>query len=133
MSGSTSQSAIMIPFQQRVVACALLMMTRRKASKEVFLGKLYEAYVDLCKQRGLKFESETEFVGLCDMLDASGIIAIKKSKEIRRTKVSICALQLHEFLFHFFHFFLTLTGDFETRGYLFRFYIHHFLTVHFKI
>ena len=91
----------MIPFQQQLVACALLMMMRRKASKEVFLGKLYEAYVNLCKQRGLKFESETEFVGLCDMLDASGIIAIKSSKEIRRTKVSICALQLREFLFPF--------------------------------
>ena len=97
MSGSTAQSAIMIPFQQRVVACALLVMTRGKASKEVFLGKLYEAYVNLCKQRHFKFEDETEFVGLCDMLDASGIIAIKKSKEARHTKVSICVLQLHEY------------------------------------
>ena len=83
MSGSTTkytaQNTVMIPLQRQLVACALLVMTRRKASKEVFLGKLYEAYV---KWRGLKFENETEFVGLCDMLDASGIIAIKSSKEI---------------------------------------------------
>ena len=57
-------------------------MTRRKTSKEVSLGKLYEAYV---KQRGLKFENETEFVGLCDMLDASGIIAIKSSNKFDKT------------------------------------------------
>ena len=91
MSGSTTnytaQNTIMIPLQQQLVAGPLLMMTRRKATKEVFLGKLYEAYVDLCKQRGLKFENETEFVGLCDMLDASGIIAIKSSKEIRQNTI----------------------------------------------
>ena len=70
------------------------MMTRRKASKEVFLGKLYEAYVDLCKQRGLKFENETEFVGLCDMLDASGIIAIKSSNVYSQNFMQSCHLKI---------------------------------------
>ena len=115
MSGSTTAHNA-IPLQQKLVACALILMVRGKARKEVFLGKLYEAYANLCKQKQLKFENETEFVGLCDMLGASGIIAIKKSKEARHTKVSICVLQLHESLFHFFHIFLTMTGDFKTRG-----------------
>ena len=42
----------------------------------------------------------------------SGMIALKKGKEARLTKVSICVLQLHESLFHIF---LTMTGDFKTR------------------
>ena len=45
-----------------------------------------------------------------------GMIALKKSKEARHTKVSVCVLQLHDYLFHFFHIFLTMTGDFKTRG-----------------
>ena len=47
----------------------------------------YEAYEAYFKQRGLKFENETEFVALCDMLDASGIIAIKSRKEIRQNTI----------------------------------------------
>ena len=78
-----------IPLQQKLVVCTLLQMVRGQAKKEVNLGKLHEAYAMLCKQRHLKFESETEFVGLCNMLATNGIIVLKKSKEARLTKVSI--------------------------------------------
>ena len=56
------------------MACALILMVRGQAKKEVTLGKLHEAYAKLCQQRHLKFESESEFVGLCNMLATSGII-----------------------------------------------------------
>lgn len=78
-----------IPLQQKLVMCALILMTRGKAKKEVNLGKLHEEYTKLCRQRRLKFESESEFIGLCNMLATSGIIALKKGKETRLTKVSI--------------------------------------------
>ena len=87
MAGSTTSNDI--PLQQKLAACTLLQMVRGKAKKEVTLGKLHEAYAKLCQQRYLKFESETEFVGLCDVLATSGIIALKKTKEARLTKVSI--------------------------------------------
>ena len=86
-SNSTAQNAI--PLQQKLVTCALILMVKGQAKKEVSLGKLHEAYVQLCQQRHLKFESETEFVGLCNMLATSGIIALRKNKEARLTKVSI--------------------------------------------
>ena len=63
-------------------------------AKEVFLGKLHGTYVKLCQQKQLKFENQTEFVGLCNMLDAIDIIVLKKDKEARHTKVSICVMQL---------------------------------------
>ena len=78
-----------IPLQQKLVTCTMVQIARCQAKKEVYLGKLQEAYAKLCKQRHLNFECETEFVGLCDMLATSGIIALKKSKEARLTKVSI--------------------------------------------
>ena len=91
-SSTTSNSAAQnaIPLQQKLVACALILMVRGQAKKEVTLGKLHEAYTKLCQQRHLKFESESEFVGLCNMLATSGIIALKKGKEARLTKVSAC-------------------------------------------
>ena len=51
-------------------------------------------HVKLCKQRGLKFENETEFVGLCDMLDASGIIAIKSSNVYSQNFMQPCHLKI---------------------------------------
>lgn len=78
-----------IPLQQKLVTCALILMTRGQAKKEVNVGKLQEEYIKLCRQRRLKFESESEFIGLCNMLATSGIIALKKGKETRLTKVSI--------------------------------------------
>ena len=108
----TAQS---IPLQQKLVICTLILLLKKgQARKEVFLGKLHEAYVKLCQQKQLKFENQTEFVALCDMLTARGIIDLKKNKEPRHTKVSICVLLLQESLFHFFHIFLTMTGDPET-------------------
>ena len=88
-SNSTAQNAMAIPLQQKLVICTLCVMVRGQAKKEVTLGKLHEAYARLCQQRHLKFESETEFVELCDMLATNGIIALKKTKAARLTKVSI--------------------------------------------
>jgi len=78
-----------IPLQQKLVACTLLLLVRSQPKKEVTLGKLHEAYTEVCRKRRLKFESETEFVGLCKMLDSTGIISLKKAKETRLMKVSI--------------------------------------------
>jgi len=90
-----------IPLQQKLVACTLLLLVRSQPKKEVTLGKLHEAYIEVCRKRQLKFESETEFVGLCKMLDSTGIISLKKAKETRLMKVT---LKLEESeLEHFLH------------------------------
>ena len=64
----------------------LVIFVKGQATKVVFLGKLHKAYVKLCQQKQLKFENQTEFVGLGNMLD--------EDKEARHTKVSICVMQL---------------------------------------
>ena len=49
-------------------------MVRGKPRKEVFLGKLYEAYVKLCKQRRLKFEKLVAVHYLCVLSGEDRII-----------------------------------------------------------
>ena len=75
-----------LPLQQKVTVCVLLCMLRGRV-KEVTVGKLHEAYVRVCRHQQLKFECESEFVGVCGMLESRGIIGLKKAKESRMIKV----------------------------------------------
>ena len=79
------------PLQQKLAVCTLLCMVRGRHNKEVTLGKLHEAYVRVCRQRQLRHEGESEFVGVCSMLEARGVIILKnsKAKETRLIKVSM--------------------------------------------
>ena len=79
------------PLQQKLAVCTLLCMVRGRHTKEVTLGKLHEAYMRVCRQRQLRYEGESEFVGVCNMLEARGVISLKnsKTKEIRLIKVNI--------------------------------------------
>lgn len=79
------------PLQQKLAVCTLLCMVRGRHTKEVTLGKLHEAYVRVCRQRQLRYEGESEFVGVCNMLEARGVISLKnsKTKETRLIKVNI--------------------------------------------
>jgi len=49
-----------IPLQQKLVACTLLLLVRSQPKKEVTLGKLHEAYTEVCRKRRLKFENESK-------------------------------------------------------------------------
>lgn len=51
------------------------------------LYQLHSAYVKVCQKRKLKFESESEFVDVCSMLQSRGVMSIKKAKERRLAKV----------------------------------------------
>ena len=95
VTSSSAQESI--PLQQKLVACTLLLMVRSHPRKEITLGKLHEAYTKVCHKRRLKFESETEFVGLCSMLATSGIISLKKAKETRLMKVRGTGVLVQDF------------------------------------
>ena len=78
------------PLQQKLAVCTLLCMVKGRHTKEVTLGKLHEAYVRVCRHRQLRHEGESEFVGVCNMLEARGVLSLKnsKAKEARLVKVS---------------------------------------------
>lgn len=78
------------PLQQKLAACTLLCMVKGRHTKEITLGKLHDAYVRVCRHRRLRYEGESEFLGVCSMLEARGVITLKntKAKEARLLKVS---------------------------------------------
>lgn len=77
-----------LPLQQKLVVCTLVVLVRGKASREVTLAQLQDAYRHVCERRQLKAESDGELVALCSFLETLGIITMKgKRNEPRLAKV----------------------------------------------
>lgn len=77
------------PLQQKILVCSLLLLTRRLKIKEVTLGKLYEAYSNVCRKQQVAAVDQSECLSLSGLLEARGIFGLKKNKETRFTKVSL--------------------------------------------
>ncbi|XP_073325470.1 cell division control protein 6 homolog [Pagrus major] len=82
--GSDGES---FPLQQKLLVCCLLLLIRNGKSKEIVLGKLHEVYSRLCAQRQVSAVGQGECLSLCSLLESRGIVALKKAKEARLTKV----------------------------------------------
>uniref|UniRef100_A0A803J8X8 Cell division control protein n=1 Tax=Xenopus tropicalis TaxID=8364 RepID=A0A803J8X8_XENTR len=85
-SGGSSES---FPLQQKLLVCALLLLTRQSKIKEVTLGKLHEAYSKVCRKQQVPGVGQSECLSLCQLLETRGILGLKKAKEARLTKVSL--------------------------------------------
>nr|XP_003414757.1 cell division control protein 6 homolog [Loxodonta africana] len=75
------------PLQQKILVCSLLLLTRQLKIKEVTLGKLYEAYSNVCRKQQVAAVDQSECLSLSGLLEARGILGLKKNKETRFTKV----------------------------------------------
>nr|XP_031541882.1 cell division control protein 6 homolog isoform X2 [Vicugna pacos] len=77
------------PLQQKILVCSLLLLTRQLKIKEVTLGKLFEAYSNVCRKQQVAAVDQSECLSLSGLLEARGIFGLKKNKETRFTKVSL--------------------------------------------
>ncbi|KAM6108002.1 cell division control protein 6 homolog [Pterocles gutturalis] len=77
------------PLQQKMLLCALLLLARRPRAHEVTLGKLHDAYSQLCRQRQLPAVDQAECLSLVTLLESRGVLELKKAKEARLAKVSL--------------------------------------------
>ncbi|XP_075702060.1 cell division control protein 6 homolog [Rhinoderma darwinii] len=88
MSASSGGSET-FPLQQKFVVCSLLLLTKQSKNKEVTMGKLYETYSKVCRKQQMTIVGQSECLSLCQLLETRGILALKKAKEARLTKVSL--------------------------------------------
>uniref|UniRef100_A0A8C0H7S1 Cell division control protein n=1 Tax=Chelonoidis abingdonii TaxID=106734 RepID=A0A8C0H7S1_CHEAB len=77
------------PLQQKILVCSLLLLARQLKAKEVTLGKLHEAYSRVCRRQQMAAVAQSECLSLATLLESRGILALKKAKEARLTKVSL--------------------------------------------
>ncbi|KAJ8320013.1 hypothetical protein KUTeg_001600 [Tegillarca granosa] len=86
-SSSSTNTQDSIPLQQKLVVCTLLLMVKLGKMKEVTLGKLHETYSKVCRKRQIAAVDFSEYQGICTLLETRGIMAIKKAKEVRISKL----------------------------------------------
>ncbi|XP_073537203.1 cell division control protein 6 homolog [Phyllobates terribilis] len=77
------------PLQQKLVVCSLLLLTQQSKIKELTMGKLYETYSKVCRKQQMAMVGQSECLSLCQLLEARGILGLKRAKEARLAKVSL--------------------------------------------
>ncbi|XP_074748160.1 cell division control protein 6 homolog [Strix uralensis] len=77
------------PLQQKVLLCSLLLLARRLRTREVTLGKLHDAYSQVCRQQHLPAVDQAECLSLVTLLESRGVLELKRAKEARLAKVSL--------------------------------------------
>lgn len=77
------------PLPQKILVCTLLLMLKHGKSKDITLGKFLEVYSRVCKKRNVPTMDQTDFLNICILLEARGMLQVKKAKEIRQAKISL--------------------------------------------
>ncbi|XP_040392668.1 cell division control protein 6 homolog [Cygnus olor] len=77
------------PLQQKVLVCSLLLLARHLRAREVTLGKLHDAYSRVCRRQQLPAVDQAECLSLVTLLEARGVLRLKRAKEARLAKVSL--------------------------------------------
>jgi len=77
------------PLPQKILVCTLLLMLKHGKSKDITLGKFLEVYSRVCKKRNVPTMDQTDFLNICILLEARGLLSVKKVKEIRQAKISL--------------------------------------------
>nr|XP_054753992.1 cell division control protein 6 homolog isoform X1 [Lytechinus pictus]XP_054753997.1 cell division control protein 6 homolog isoform X2 [Lytechinus pictus] len=85
-SGSKGQS---FPLQQKLVICTVLLMVKEGKAREVTLGKVHDTYSKICASRHVAPVDQSEFLSLCQLIETRGVLALKKSKDARQTKMCL--------------------------------------------
>lgn len=78
-----------VPLQQKVLLCSLILMLKKGKNKDVTVGKLHEVYRKVCSKRNLSAIDQSEFVGLCSLIETRGMIRIQGKKEPRLNRVCL--------------------------------------------
>lgn len=77
------------PLQQKILICTILMILKRDKNKDITVGRLYGVYAKVCASRNIPALGQSEFGGLCELVETRGILRIIKNKEPRMCKVQL--------------------------------------------
>jgi len=86
---AVTQAPQSFPLPQKILVCTLLLMLKHGKSKDITLGKFLEVYSRVCKKRNVPTMDQTDFLNICILLEARGMLQVKKGKEIRQSKISL--------------------------------------------
>ncbi|XP_011866865.1 PREDICTED: cell division control protein 6 homolog [Vollenhovia emeryi] len=77
------------PLQQKLLVCSLLLILNKGKNKDITVGRLYEVYRTVCKKRNISAVDNSDFVNMCSLVEARGILRVVGRKEARLCKVNL--------------------------------------------
>ena len=86
------ESKKFLPFNQQIILCALLLLSKHRNLKEVKLSECHQIFVKICSKRGISYngKNEGEFLSMCQLLEDYGFVSIKRlNQNIRNSKLSL--------------------------------------------
>ncbi|XP_062518524.1 cell division control protein 6 homolog [Corticium candelabrum] len=88
------------PLQQKLTMCTILVLWKEKKRKMATLGELYNRYRHICLEHKVDSIDRSDFVNVCSLLEARGVLCIGKAKEVRLRQVQLMVLEseLHRFI-----------------------------------
>ena len=84
------------PLQQRVIIVSLLVLVKYGKSKQVTLGKLHETYSKVCGKFRVSAIDFEEMVHTCSLIEARGILVVKKQTKKTNIRLAPVTLRLDE-------------------------------------
>jgi cell division control protein 6 len=80
-----------LPAQQQLSLCALLLLSKYSGKKETTLSRAHSTFVKICKKKnsGSSAESVSDFLSMCQLLEAKGFVSVKPGKETSLSKISL--------------------------------------------
>lgn len=77
------------PLQQKILICTILMILKGDKNKDITVGRLFGVYAKICAGRNIPALGQSEFGGLCELVETRGVLRIIKNKEPRMCKVQL--------------------------------------------
>ncbi|KAI1292096.1 Cell division control protein 6 -like protein [Halotydeus destructor] len=68
-----------LPTQQQIILCSILIHSKKNNRKEVDLSKCYQIFSKICREKSIGYEigNNSEFISMCHLLESKGFICIK--------------------------------------------------------
>lgn len=77
------------PLTHKILICTLLLILKADKNKDITIGRLHDVFTKVCKKNRIISIDQSEFVGLCDLVEARGILRVQKKKEARLHKICL--------------------------------------------
>lgn len=91
--GSTSRTFddenTQFPLQQKIIVGALLVILKNDKNKDITIGRSYAVYSKICTKRNIAKLDQSEFAGVCALIEDRGMIKLTKNKEPKLRKIQL--------------------------------------------
>ncbi|XP_052894201.1 cell division control protein 6 homolog [Anopheles moucheti] len=77
------------PLQQKLLICSLMLLLKHGKNRDITVGKLHDVYKTICTKRNIQAVDQTEFTGLCSLVETRGIVRLQGKKEPRMHRVCL--------------------------------------------